>query len=111
MGAFDQVIVADPGGGQSKSSKVGVGGSGIIIIAVFPVPVRLAGLGFTSRVLERLWPTSRVDESSGTQFIHDQASVDVDSSLVLVDLEQRRLFKMLSQYFELVRQQQKAGST
>ena len=79
------------------------------IIAVFPVPVLLAGLGFTSRVLERLWPTSRVDELSRAQFIHDQASVDVESSLVLVDLEQRRLFKMLSQYFELVRQHKDVG--
>ena len=79
------------------------------IISVFPVPILLAGLGFTSRVLERLWPTSRVDELSRTHFIHDHASVDVDSSLVLVDLEQRRLFKMLSQYFELVRQQRDVG--
>ena len=79
------------------------------IIAVLPVPVLLAGLGFTSRVLERLWPTSRVDELSRTQFIHDHASVDVDSSLVLVDLEQKRVFKMLSQYFELVRQHKDVG--
>lgn len=41
---------------------------------------------------------------SKAQYIHDHASVDVDRSLPLVDLEQRRVVKSLSQYFEAVRQ-------
>ncbi|MCY4451641.1 MAG: Na/Pi symporter [Immundisolibacterales bacterium] len=72
-------------------------------LAVFLLPLMLAGLGISARVLERLWPTSEIDELSRTQFIHDHASVDVETSLVLVDLEQRRVFRMLSQYFDLVR--------
>ena len=80
-----------------------------LIVCVFPVPLMLAGLGVSSRILERLWPTSQIDERSQTRFIHDHATVDVDSSLALVDLEQRRLFKMMSEYFELVRQRKDPG--
>ena len=74
-----------------------------LTLAVFLMPMMLAGLGISGRVLERLWPASEIDELSRTQFIHDHASVDVETSLVLVDLEQRRVFRMLSQYFDLVR--------
>lgn len=74
------------------------------VISTFPVPVLLTGLGASVRGLERLWPTSRIDELSRTQFIHDHAKVDVDTSLTLVDLEQRRVFQILSGYFEVVRE-------
>ena len=80
-----------------------------LAITVIPLPVMLAGLGVSGRVLERLWPASQIDELSRTRFIHDHATVDVDTSLVLVDLEQRRVFKMLSQYFDLVRQRREMG--
>ena len=80
-----------------------------LIVSVLPVPFMLAGLGVSSRILERLWPTSQIDEQSQTRFIHDHATVDIDSSLVLVDLEQRRLFKMMPQYFVLVRQLKDLG--
>ena len=75
------------------------------VISTFPLPFLLAGLGVSGRVLERLWPSSDVDELSRTQFIHDHARVDVDTSLTLVDLEQKRVLQMLSQYFEFVREQ------
>ena len=80
-----------------------------MIPSVVPVPIMIAGLGVSSRILERLWPASEIDELSRTEFIHDRASVDVETSLVLVDLEQRRVFRMLSGYFELVRQNKDVG--
>ena len=80
-----------------------------VIISVVPAPIMLAGLGVSSRVLERLWPVSEIDELSRTEFIHDHASVDVETSLMLVDLEQRRAFRMLPRYFELVRERKDVG--
>ena len=74
-----------------------------VFVCVFLVPLMLAGLGWSARVLERLWPTSQADELSQPKFIHDHASVDVDSSMVLVDLEQRQAVTNLSQYFDAVR--------
>ena len=75
-----------------------------VFLGVFLVPLMLAGLGWSARVLDRLWPTSQADELSQPKFIHDHASVDVDSSMVLVDLEQKRAVTNLSQYFDAVRQ-------
>ena len=75
-----------------------------VFLCVFLAPLMLAGLGWSARVLERLWPVSQVDELSQPKFIHDHASVDVGSSVVLVDLEQRRAVTNLSQYFDAARQ-------
>ena len=80
-----------------------------LIVSVVPVPIMLVGLGVSGRVLERLWPVSEIDELSRTEFIHDLASVDVETSLMLVDLEQRRAFRMLPRYFELVRENKDVG--
>ena len=80
-----------------------------LIPAVVPVPFMLAGLGISGRVLERLWPVSEIDDLSRTEFIHDHASVDVETSLMLVDLEQKRVFRMLPRYFELVRERKDVG--
>ena len=74
-----------------------------VFVGVFQVPLMLAALGWSAAVLERMWPITQVEELSQAKFIHDHASVDVDSSLVLVDLEQKRLVKNLSRYFEAVR--------
>ena len=76
-----------------------------ILLAVLPVPLMLAGLALSVRILEKLWPASQFDEMSRTRFIHDHATVDVDTALVLVDLEQKSVLKQQSQYFEMVRQQ------
>lgn len=75
-----------------------------VITAVAPVPIMLAVLGPSSRILEKLWPESAIDELSRPQFIHGQATVDVETALVLTDLEQRRAFKMQLRYFEHVRE-------
>ena len=80
-----------------------------VFLSVFPLPVMLAGLEWSVSVLERLWPISQVDELSQPRFIHDHATVDVDSALVLVGLEQRRVLKNLSQYFDAVRQRTSIG--
>ena len=80
-----------------------------VFLGVFLLPLMLASLGWSVRVLERLWPTSQVDELSQLQFIHDHASVDVDSSLALVSLEQRRALTNLSQYFDAVRRGASVG--
>ena len=75
-----------------------------VITAVVPVPIMLAVLGPSTRILERLWPASEIDELSRAQFIHGHATVDIETSLVLADLEQRRAFRMQIRYFELVRE-------
>ena len=74
------------------------------LYAVVPVPIILALLGPTTRVVEKLWPASQADEVARLHFIHDRAAVDIDSSLLLIDLEQKRVFKLLSRYFESARQ-------
>ena len=75
-----------------------------VSLSVFPLPFMLAGLELSVSVLDRLWPNSQIDELSRPKFIHDHPSVDVDTSLLLVDLEQKRVMKDLSRYFEMVRQ-------
>ena len=74
-----------------------------VFLCVFLVPVMLAGLGWSASVLERLWPASASDALSRPRFLHDHASVDVETSMILVDLEQRRAMQDLSGYFEAVR--------
>ena len=74
-----------------------------VFLCVFLLPVMLPGLKWSVSMLERVWPTSQADELSRPQFIHDHASVDVDTSLMLVDLEQRRAVRDLSEYFDAVR--------
>ena len=80
-----------------------------VFLCSFLLPVMLPGLKWSASVLERLWPTSQADELSRPQFIHDHASVDVDTSLVLADLEQRRATRDLSQYFDAVRRGGRIG--
>ena len=74
-----------------------------VLLGVVLLPAMLACIGWSAAALNRLWPASQTDELSRPKFIHDHASVDVDTSLLLVDLEQRRAMKNLSQYFDAVR--------
>ena len=80
-----------------------------VFLNVFLLPVMLAGLTWSVSVLERLWPTSQAEQLSRPQFIHDHASVDVDTSLMLVDLEQRRAARNLSRFFDAVRRGESIG--
>ncbi len=68
------------------------------------LPVLLLLLDPATRLFERLWPVSPVDELSKAHFIYDHASVDLDTSAMLVELEQKRVFGIFSQYFDVVRQ-------
>ena len=80
-----------------------------VVMALIPLPVMLAGLGLSVRVLERLWPVSEIDELSRTEFILPQVSSDAETSLMLADLEQKRAFGMLPRYFDLVRRNEDVG--
>ena len=80
-----------------------------VFLSVFLLPVMLAGLGWSAVVLERLWPTSAADALARPQYIHDHASVDVETSVVLVDLEQRRATRDFSEYFDAVRRDERVG--
>ncbi len=68
------------------------------------LPLLLLLLEPTTRLFERLWPASRMDELSKAQFIYDQASANMDTSAMLIDLEQKRVFGIFSKYFDVVRQ-------
>ena len=68
------------------------------------LPVLLLLLDPTTRLFERLWPVSPIDELSKAHFIYDHASVDLDTSAMLVELEQKRVFGIFPQYFDVVRQ-------
>lgn len=74
-----------------------------VFLCLFLLPPMLAGLGWSASALERLWPASPADALARPLYIHDHASVDIDTSVVLVDLEQRRVVKDLSGYFDAVR--------
>ena len=68
------------------------------------VPVMLLLLGPTVALYEKLWPVSPIEELSKTQFIGNHSHMDVDTSMMLVELEQKRAFGLLSRYFDAVRQ-------
>lgn len=71
---------------------------------MLPLPLMVAGLDASAAALERLWPDSQLDEMSAPKFTHDHAAVDVETALLLIDLEQRRAFANLSRYFGRVRE-------
>lgn len=68
------------------------------------LPILLLLLRPTAAAFEKLWPVSTMEELSKAQFIYDHASVDIGASTILVDLEQKRVFRMFSRYFDAVRQ-------
>ena len=80
-----------------------------VFLNVLPLPIMLAGLGIWAAILDRLWPNTQPDELSQPKFIHDHAHVDIGTSLVLIDLEQKRVLKTLSQYFDTVRANRNVG--
>ena len=71
--------------------------------SLFLIPVLLVSLNPQTRLFERFWPMSPIDELSKTKYIYDHALEDVDTSALLVDLEQKRVFGIFSQYFDFVR--------
>ena len=91
-------------GSRHRCGSGSTTGPCLCLSCVFPLPFMLAGLELSASVLERLWPSSQTDELSQPKFIHNHASVDVETALMLVDLEQRRALENLSQYFDMARQ-------
>ena len=83
----------------------------LVIVLADPLwlPVSIPTMGPCARALERWWPMTELEEQSSTKFIHDHRFRDVETSLVLVDLEQRRLLGMLSGYFDAVRNEAPLG--
>ena len=74
-----------------------------VITCVAPAPFMLAALSVSTRMLERLWPESVIDELSRTHFIHDHATVDVETAMVLADLEQKRALRLQRRSFDILR--------
>ena len=75
-----------------------------IFLSLFVPLGMLAVLDPTVRIFERVWPTAEVEGLSRPRFIHDRALADVETSLALVDLEQRRVLSLLPRYLDAVRQ-------
>ena len=73
------------------------------LFTVFPLPPMLGALDWSVSILERIWPTSQADALSQPRFIHNRVTVDVQTALVLVALEQKRAVGDLAHYFEAVR--------
>ena len=82
----------------------------VVFIPLFCSPFMVLTLKPSVRLLERLWPDTAEEQASRTKFIHDHALTDAESALALVDLEQRRVLEILTQYFDRVRQGEKADA-
>ena len=74
-----------------------------ISTSVFGVPIMLVALGPMAQLFKKLWPATVTEELSQTKFIHNHA-LDVETSLALADLEQRRVLDIFPRYFNAVRQ-------
>ena len=82
----------------------------VVFIPLFCSPFMVLTLRPSVRLLERLWADTAEEQASRTKFIHDHALTDADSALALIDLEQRRVLEILTQYFGRVRQGEKADA-
>lgn len=80
-----------------------------VLVGVALAPFMLAVLGPTARLLERLWPATQAEHIGRTQFIQDRAIDDLATSVVLADLEQRRILAMFPRYIESVREGTQPG--
>ncbi len=75
----------------------------LLLVNLLGAVAMLAVVGPAERILARLWPPTTTEELEKTEFLHDGALEDVETSLSLVDLEQRRVFENLPRYFDTVR--------
>ena len=84
-----------------------------LMIILYGTPSRivvLAAPDWTARLFARFWPVSETEELSRPKYIHDRALTDVDTSLDLVHLEQKRVLGMFSSYLDAARTRQIAGA-
>ena len=75
----------------------------VILCEALTAVFQMTTLHFSVRRIERWWPSTTVEALAKPQFIHDDALDDVETALRLVDLEQRRLLKMLSRHLDAAR--------
>ena len=86
--------------------EIGLASQIALVIILYGTPSRVVILAFpdwTVRWFSRLWPSSQAEQLSQPQFIYDGALDDVETSLDLVGLEQKRVLGMLSGYLESAR--------
>lgn len=73
------------------------------LVCVGLAPLMLTVLGPVAKLLDRLWPATQAERIGRTRFIQDRAIEDLSTSVVLADLEQRRILSMFPRYFDAVR--------
>ena len=86
--------------------EIGLASQIALVIILYGTPSRIVILAVPDLITEwfaRLWPSSADEQLSQPQFIHDRALDDVETSLDLVDLEQRRVLGMLPGYLDAAR--------
>lgn len=74
-----------------------------LLCQLVPALVLAPVYGPLSRLFDRLLPASRVEAMSRPAFLYDQALVDAESALPLVEREQERLIRHLPDYLDGVR--------
>ena len=88
------------------SVDIGLASQIALVVILYSTPSRLlvlAAPGWTVRLFARFWPTSEAEQLSRPKYIHDQALGDVETSLDLADLEQKRVLAMFSDYLDMAR--------
>ena len=94
------------------SADIGFASQIALIVILHGTPSRivlLAAPDLMVRLFARFWPASEAEQLSRPQYIHDQALYDVDTSLDLVHLEQKRVLGMFSSYLEAARTSRNAN--
>lgn len=93
------------------SADIGFASQIALIVILHGTPSRivlLAAPDLMVRLFARFWPASEAEQLSRPQYIQDQALADVDTSLDLVHLEQKRVLGIFSSYLEAARTRQNA---
>ena len=87
-------------------AEIGLASQIALVIILYGTPSRIVILAvpdWTVRQFSRLWPSSPAEQLSQPQFIHDRALDDVETSLDVVYLGQKRVLDLLSGYLESAR--------
>lgn len=82
-----------------------------LLCQLVPALVLAPVYGPLSRLFDRLLPASRVEVLSRPAFLYDQALVDAESALPLVEREQERLIRHLPDYLDGVRAEPPAAGS
>lgn len=74
-----------------------------ILTELLMAQIMLVALGPLTRLLRKRWPATEVEDMSRARYIHHHALGDIETSLVLADLEQRRVLEAMPRYLDAVR--------